>query len=76
MPVDEAKLRDVLRHQGMFRDKFNKEIGTYQHMQRNFQFENGVLTYLVDASSGEMRDLIKDVGISSDNLEFLNVGDL
>ena len=29
MPVDESKLKDVLRNQGIFKDRFNKEIGTY-----------------------------------------------
>ena len=35
MPVDETKLRDVLRHQGFFKDRFNKDIGTYKHVQHN-----------------------------------------
>ena len=35
-----------------------------------------MLTYINEASYGEMRDLIRDVGISSDNLTFMNVGDL
>lgn len=30
MPVDEQKLKDLLRNQGVFRDRFNNEIGTYQ----------------------------------------------
>jgi len=29
MAVDEHKLKDVLRNQGIFRDRFNKEVGTY-----------------------------------------------
>jgi hypothetical protein len=42
----------------------------------NPQFENGILTYLNEATYGEMRDLIRDVGIHTDNMEFYNVGDL
>ena len=45
-------------------------------MRRNSQFENGVLTYLNEATYGEMRDLVRDVGINSDTIEFYSVGDL
>lgn len=30
MPVDERKVKDMLRNQNIFRDKANKEIGTFQ----------------------------------------------
>jgi hypothetical protein len=30
MPIDERKVKDLLRNQHIFRDKFNSEIGTYQ----------------------------------------------
>lgn len=29
MPIDERKVKDLLRNQHIFRDKFNSEIGTY-----------------------------------------------
>lgn len=32
MPIDESKLKDLLRNQSAFRDRFNKEIGTYQEI--------------------------------------------
>jgi hypothetical protein len=54
----------------------DKEIGNYNRQINNPQFENGVLTYLNEATYGEMRDLVKDVGIAPDNIEFVNVGDL
>lgn len=76
MPVDESKLKDLLRHQGEFKDRFNKEIGTYEAALKNPLFEKGILTYLNEGTYGEMNDLIKDIGISKDNLEFYNVGDL
>jgi hypothetical protein len=76
MPIDESKLKDVLRNQSTFKVAINKEIGNYTKDINNPQFENGVLTYLNEAAYGEMRDLIRDVGIHPDNLEFFNVGDL
>jgi hypothetical protein len=76
MPVDESKLKDVLRNQPAFKAAIDQEIGTYESVRRNPQFENGVLTYLNEATFGEMRDLVRDVGISSDTIEFINVGDL
>lgn len=35
MPIDEAKLKDLLRNQGEFKDRFNKEIGTYEAGLKN-----------------------------------------
>jgi hypothetical protein len=34
------------------------------------------LTYIAEASYGDMRDLVKDLEIVPENLEFLNIGDL
>lgn len=76
MPVDESKLKDVLKNKTTFKNRIENEIGTYDHMIKNPQFENGVLTYLNEATYGEMRDLVRDVGIHTDNMEFFNVGDL
>lgn len=76
MPIDESKLKDVLRNQPNFKAAFKQEIGNYEDQIKNPQFDNGVLSYINDASYGEMRDLVRDVGIHPDNLEFFNVGDL
>jgi hypothetical protein len=76
MPIDESKLKDVLRNQSTFKVAINKEIGNYTKEIYNPQFENGLLSYLNEAAYGEMRDLIRDVGIHPDNMEFFNVGDL
>lgn len=73
MPVDESKVKDLLRNQHIFRDKMNSEIGTYQRYQDNPQMENGVLTYLNEAAYGEMKDLIRDVGIKTDEIPFYNL---
>ncbi len=37
--------------------------------------ENGLLTMINEVATGEMRDLIKDVGINN-SMEFSNVSDL
>lgn len=76
MPIDESKIKDVLRNQPAFKSAIDSEIGNYEQVRRNPQFENGVLTYLNEATYGEMRDLVRDVGINNDNLTFMNVGDL
>ncbi len=76
MPIDTWKMKDILRNQGPVRAKIDEEIGTLSHLRRNNQFENGVLTYLNEATYGEMRDLVRDIGINSDSLEFFSVGDL
>lgn len=76
MPIDESKLRDVLRNRPTFRTRISQEIGNYDAIRMNPQFENGLLTYLNEATYGEMRDLVRDIGIHTDNMEFFNIGDL
>jgi hypothetical protein len=76
MPIDESKLKDVLKNQGTFKVAINKEIGTYEKQINNPQLENGILTYLNEATYGEMRDLVREVGIHNDNIEFFNAGDI
>jgi hypothetical protein len=34
---------------------------------------NGVLTYLNEAAYGEMKDLIRDVGINDESIHFYNL---
>jgi hypothetical protein len=73
MPVDERKVKDMLRNQHIFRHKANEEIGTYQQNIDNPQFENGVLSYLNEAAHGDMRALLNDIGMNRDNLQFMNL---
>lgn len=66
MPVDERKVKDMLRNQHIFRNKADKEIGTYQVNQDSVQLENGIMTYLNEAAHGDMRALLNDVGMNRD----------
>jgi hypothetical protein len=76
MPVDETKIVDMLRSQGEFRKKMDEDIGTFSAHQNNPAFENGILTMLNEVATGEMRDLIRDVGINNDTITFYNTEDL
>jgi hypothetical protein len=40
------------------------------------QFENGVLTYVNEAAWGDLRELLKDIGINNQTIRFSNVSDL
>jgi len=73
MPVDERKVKDMLRNQHIFRDRMNSEIGTYQDQLDKPNLEHGILTYVNEAAYGEMRDLIRDVGINKDSIPFYNI---
>ena len=68
MPIDERKVKDMLRNQHIFRNKADKEIGTYQANQDSVQLENGIMTYLNEAAHGDMRALLNDVGMNRDQL--------
>jgi len=73
MPVDKSKVVDMLRHQNVFKKKAIDEIETYFEFQNNPNFENGLLTYVNEASWGDMKELLLDLGISRHNTEFANV---
>ena len=64
MPISKDKVRDLLRNEHIFRDKINTEIETYTKFQDNTQYENGVLTYVNEAAWGDLRDLLKDIGVN------------
>mmetsp|Transcript_15589 Transcript_15589/g.26341 ORF Transcript_15589/g.26341 Transcript_15589/m.26341 type:complete len:81 (+) Transcript_15589:431-673(+) len=71
MPLDSRKLKEMLRHQGSFRDRINREIGTYEDMKENTDFEQGVLTYIARTAIGKMKDLLDDIGVRKDALDFV-----
>ena len=73
MPIDKKKVVDMLRHQNVFRYKVINELDTYFEFQNNYNFENGILTYVNEASWGDMKDLLVDLGISAHNNEFHNM---
>jgi hypothetical protein len=64
MPVDESKVKDLLRNQHIFRDRFKKDVGTYTGQREINSFENGLLTYVNEAAWGDLRDLLTDIGIN------------
>jgi hypothetical protein len=72
-PVDERKVKDLLRNQHIFRDKMNAEIGTYQEELDKPNMSHGLLTYVNEVAYGEMRDLIRDVGIDKGSIPYYNI---
>ena len=73
MPVDENKVVDLLKNQHIFRNKLNKEVPNYTDRIQNHQFENGVLSYLSNIAKGEMLDLVREVGINRDSMQFTSI---
>jgi hypothetical protein len=76
MPLDEKKVKDMLRNQNVVRERIHNEIGTYRRFQENTQFEKGVLTYVNEAAWGDLRELLQDIGVNRQTIRFSNVGDL
>lgn len=76
MPIDASKVRDLLRNQHVIRYKIESEISTLSQHEENPQVENGILTYLNEAAYGDMKALIRDVGITPDSIEFYNLARL
>jgi len=75
MPIDSDKVRDILRNEHIIRHEMDTKIGTYTGQQMNNQFENGLLTYVNECAWGDIRDLLKDIGINKETIRFLNVSD-
>ena len=75
MPVDETSVRDMLRHQHIFRNKMDQELPTYTSMMEGDQFEHGLLTYLREGAYGDLGDLVKEVGIKRDTIPFYNLNE-
>lgn len=48
---------------------------TYEEYKKNNMLGHGLLTILNEVATGDLRDLIKDLGISSDTLNFYNTID-
>lgn len=72
MPVDERKVRDMLRNQHIVRNKVLNEVSNYELDEKNPTLEHGILQYVNDASHGDLKDLITDVGIKQDSIPFVN----
>ena len=76
MPIDQKKVKDMLRNQHIVRDRIVKDGATYDEEQNRTNFENGILTYVNEAAWGDLRDLLKDIGINRETIRYSNVADL
>lgn len=76
MPIHEAKVADLLKNSHIYRSKIVNEVGTFEKEMHDTQMQHGVLTYLNEAAYGELRDLITDVGIRDETLNFMNLSQL
>lgn len=76
MPVDETKVRDMLRHQHIFRDKLLNEVRNYEMNEKNPTLEHGILQYANDAAHGDLRQLLTDVGVNDDSIPFVSYNDV
>lgn len=48
---------------------------TYEEFKKKDMLGHGLLTIINEVSTGDLRELIKDLGITSDTLEFYNTID-
>ena len=72
MPVEEKKVKDLLRHQHEFRETIEGQIGTYERLKRDEQFQYGILLYVAEAAHGELKDLMDEVMVRKEFLPFKN----
>lgn len=72
MPINESKVVDLLRNSHLYRSKLVQEVGNFEKEENDTQIEHGILTYLNEAAYGELRDLVTDVGIRDETIDFMN----
>lgn len=76
MPIDKSKVRDMLRNQHLYRAQITNDVNTYEREQMNTSYEEGMLTYLTESAFGEMHELLQDVGVTRDHLDFTTLDEL
>ena len=76
MPIDQRKVKDLLRNQHVFRAKIDQEVDNYNEELNNNQQANGVLTYINESAWGDLRELLNDIGINRQTIRFANVADI
>ena len=76
MPIDERKVKDILRNRPALVSQMRDEFQTYEPFREKNQFNNGLLSYLNESAFGDMRALMNDVGIVNGAIPFLNVSDI
>lgn len=76
MPIEQTKVKDLLRYQNLFREKVLDELQVYGEDKSGKQLQHGILTYVNEASWGDLRELLKDVGINRYSINFHNVAEI
>lgn len=77
MPIEAHKVKDLLRFQNTFRNRIHNELATFDEIDgHTMQLQKGILTYVNEASWGDLRELLKDVGINRHSTRFKNVADI
>lgn len=74
MPVDSGKVKDVLRNSNTIKKKLTDEIENYfsHDVGPDMQMQNGLLTYVHEASWGDLKELLTDIGINKESIRFMN----
>ena len=75
MPIDQRKVKDILRHQNVVRSKIVSDVTTYEKHMECTNFESGVLTYAQECAQGDMRDLLDDIGINNYTIPYTGFAD-
>lgn len=72
MPVDERKVKEMLRHQNEFRLNIEDQIPNFERVKRKTQYKYGLLLYLAESAAGEVKELLDEVYVRPDTLPFIN----
>jgi hypothetical protein len=76
MPIDQSKVKDILRNQNIMRKRFKDEVTTYQKYQENTNFEHGILTNINNCAHGDLKALLEDIGVNNATIPYIGIQQL
>ena len=66
MPVERAKVKDVIKNQEDFKLRFNKEFGLFEYMPRTVDYQNRVMSVFEFTAEGPLARLREEMGLVKD----------
>jgi hypothetical protein len=77
MPVEKAKIKDVIKNQDDFKLRFNKEFGLFEYMPRTIDYEKRMMSIFDLTAEGPLAKLRDEIGLRRDKplMKFMRVKD-
>ncbi len=75
MTVEHDKLIDALKNEESFRSKIEGEVRNFESLKDKHGVKDALLMHIVDGANGSFANMLKDVGIKKEELDFMTMED-